>query len=99
MSTAGNTAKIREALEKVCTIASEIILIEDNADTVVTALVIVEICESALLIPPRNCDLVATKQEAWLEWQNACAEAWPAEGPLFNNWLFAPAKKAEGGAA
>ncbi len=57
LSRGGNMVKIREALEAVLRAAREIQEKSGEADTADVATSIVEICERALLFPPRNCDV------------------------------------------
>ena len=56
--------------------------------------------ESALAAPPRNCDVYATADEAYVAWQKICEnESIPPSSKVdsaFKYWLFTTAE--EGGA-
>ena len=103
---AGNATKLREALEamfefwkvhgsaysvRVCPVRDLEEEVEKNR------VFVMEKAKAALAAPPRNCDLYADPHEAWLEWQDVCAKAFPSTGPKFHAWLFAPSTQEKGG--
>ena len=61
----------------------------------------IDAAEAALAKPPRNCDLYATRKEAWLAWENHCEETGTYEDvdeiDLYNEWLFSKAKGVDDG--
>ncbi len=82
----GNVAKLREVLEKSGKAAREIQEATEEADTAEVAASIAEMCERALLFPPRNCDrgreaaedaFTAEFGRPWTE-EEARVSAWPS---------------------
>lgn len=98
---AGNSAAMREALEKIAHYAEDMCRMDDpySADWRICA----DIARKALSLPPRNCDLYANYFDAYQAWEHlpknelgyfvlengveCCEEA----------WLFEPAER-KGGA-
>jgi len=98
--TAGNCAKLREALvETLGYIESFHKYIIPGKRKKLTALFAVADTirgkvRAALAAPPRNCDRFATLPDALAAWRDVD----PREAGPFDLWLFAPATEQEGGA-
>lgn len=84
-----NVQKMREALEKILEQFYEWCDGKHYAQLNESAY---QRIKTALSAPQRNCDLYATRKEAWLAWENHCEETGTYEDvdeiDLYNEWLF-----------
>lgn len=96
-SAPGNAAAMREALAAAGRAAREIQKVTEEADTAEVAISIAEICERALLFPPRNCDRFNAPEEAQVAFakevckgRSSCSEC-DETGDCRLKWLFGDA--------
>jgi chorismate mutase len=86
----GNAAKMRKALQRASDWFNGSGLSEDDL------IEFDEVCEhieKALSAPPRNCDLYASRSDAWVAFRKKNQQAWYEDLHLsFPDWLFAEAK-------
>lgn len=90
-----NTAAMREALEHIIENEGKIFKADLTNGEYDCFSEMVEKARRALSVPLRNCDLYTSPHAAWLAWQAKCAEAIPASGPRFAEWLLSPADPAK----
>lgn len=86
----GNTAKMREALEKIkeCYENDYLSLDRDPGDVLGNAALL---ANNALSAPPRNCDLYATEDDAWRAFLSV-RQGVDFSTEEYEKWLFAEAK-------
>jgi hypothetical protein len=97
VDTAGNNAAMREAL-----VAIRKALLLDSGMGTCTAFhaEVDRLTAAALAAPPRNCDRFDTVKDAAIAFARERQDApQPCPDFTFSAWLFAPAKKKEGGAS
>jgi hypothetical protein len=93
----GNAAKMREALTKISKSSTYALKYRhkglDYRDLQGYIEEMGEDARSALSAPPRNCDLYATRSDAWVAFRKKNQQAWYEDLHLsFPDWLFAEAK-------
>jgi len=84
MAENGNAVALRDALKY----ARDVLALNGFVEPVIR-------CDAALAAPARNCDTYQNLHEAWVAWQNDCADDMQDQ-KKFDEWLYAKADKKGG---